>query len=475
MISNWSAYIEKFASQCEWVSIREYRELTDTLSARNGNAESTQSNLSHGVMIEVLHNGHFAYAATIDLSKKGLEQAFQKALTMAACCAKHGLFSFDTTARPPNKGQYATFVDQQLASSSFADIQKKLIDISNYQQVSTDIIDSRAIVMLVHTQIHFVSSNGADWQQEFSIVTKDFGVTARRNSESQSRSYGFNGLQKGLEDLDDVILQEEATRIGKQAIELLNAGECPSDSRDLILAPDQLYLQIHESVGHPLELDRILGDERNYAGWSFVSPEDFGTLQYGSRLMNISFNPETPTGMASYRFDDNGVEAEKQYLIKDGLLLRGIGGIESQQRSNLPGVASARASSWNRPPIDRMANINLEPGNAAMNDMISATEKGILMQTNRSWSIDDYRNKFQFGCEFAQLIEDGELTSTVKNPNYRGVTTAFWNRLKLVGNKDTSRVYGSPYCGKGEPNQIIRVGHSTPACLFNDVEVFGGA
>jgi len=475
MISNWSRQIEQFSSQCEWVGLREYREVTDTLSARNGKAESTDSKLSHGVMIEVLLDGQFAYAATIDFSDKGLRQAFQKALAMASCCAKHKLFSFDTNARPPNRGQYTTAVEHQLDSLSFAEIQKKLIDISKQQQLSDDIIDSWTMAMLVHTQIHFVSSNGADWQQEFSIVSKDFGVTARQNNESQSRSYGFNGLQKGLEDLDDVILQEKAIQIAEQAIELLGAAECPDDTRDLILVPDQLYLQIHESIGHPLELDRILGDERNYAGWSFVSPEHFGTLQYGSQLMNVSFNPATPTGMASYIFDDNGVEAVKQYLVKDGLLLRGIGGIESQQRSNLPGVASARASSWNRPPIDRMANINLEPGNASMQDMISATEKGILMQTNRSWSIDDYRNKFQFGCEYAQLIEDGEITTTVKNPNYRGVTTAFWKRLKLVGNEDTSRVYGSPYCGKGEPNQVIRVGHSTPTCLFSDIEVFGGA
>ncbi len=475
MIANWSRQVEQFSSQCEWVGIREYREVTDTLSARNGKAESTESKLSHGVMIEVLLRGQFAYAATIDLSNKGLEQAFEKALAMAACCGKHKLFSFTTNARPPNRGQYTTSVERRLDSLSFAEIQNKLINISLHQQTSVDIIDSWAMAMLVHTQIHFVSSNGADWQQEFSIVSKDFGVTARKNNESQSRSYGFNGLQKGLEDLDDVILEQEAIRIGSQAVELLDAAECPSDSRDLILTPDQLYLQIHESIGHPLELDRILGDERNYAGWSFVSPEDFGNLQYGSSLMNISFNPATPTGMASYTFDDNGVQAEKQFLIKDGLLLRGIGGVESQQRSNLPGVASARASSWNRPPIDRMANINLEPGSSTLKDMVSATEKGILMQTNRSWSIDDYRNKFQFGCEYAQLVEDGEIAETVKNPNYRGVTTAFWNRLKLVGNEDTAQVYGSPYCGKGEPNQVIRVGHSTPSCLFSDIEVFGGA
>jgi predicted Zn-dependent protease len=179
--------------------------------------------------------------------------------------------------------------------------------------------------------------------------------------------------------------------------------------------------------------------------------------------------------MASYAFDDNGVKAEREFIIKNGKLLRGLGGAESQMRSGLPGVACARSADWNRPAMDRMANLNLEAGSSTLEEMIAATEKGVLMETNRSWSIDDYRNKFQFGCEFATLIEDGELTKTVKNPNYRGVTTPFWNNLKMVGDESTMEIFGSPYCGKGEPNQIIRVGHRTPTALFTDIEVFGGA
>jgi predicted Zn-dependent protease len=475
MIANWQVLINEFASQCDWVGIREYREVSDNLSARNGKPEASNSKLSHGAMIEVLINGQFAYSGTVDLSTSGMRQAFKRASLMAASASAHKLFSFDDKSRPANKGAYQSKIEKALDSLSFAEIQKKLINISTQAETSKEIIDSWALAMLINTQIYYVSSNGSEWQQDFSIVTKDFGVTAKRGNETQSRSFGFNGLQIGLEDLRDDILEGEAIRVGNQAVELLGAKDCPNDTRDLMLTPDQLYLQIHESIGHPLEIDRILGDERNYAGWSFISPGDFGHLQYGSNLMNVTFDPSTPTGMASYAFDDNGVPAEKAHLIKDGVLLRGIGGIESQQRSGLPGVACARSSDWNRPPIDRMANINLEPGDATMFDMIKNTEKGILMQSNRSWSIDDYRNKFQFGCEYAQLIEDGELTDTVKNPNYRGVTTAFWNKLKYVGDQDTTEVYGSPYCGKGEPNQIIRVGHSTPTCVFGNVEIFGGA
>jgi len=475
MRTNWQSLISQFSHDCDWVGIREYKETTDYITARNGKPESTNSEISHGVMLEVMVEGQFAYAGTVNMSNQGLQDAFKKAKHMALLSSAHKLHSFNLDTRPAHTGSYQTPTQVPLDALSFGEIQRKLINISKQAETSNEIIDSWAQAMLIRTEIYYLSSNGSEWHQNFSIVSKDFGVTAKRDKETQSRSFGFNGLQTGLEDLDDNFLEAEALRIGHQAVELLGARDCPADTRDLMLVPDQLYLQIHESIGHPLELDRILGDERNYAGWSFVSPNDFGNLQYGSSKMNVSFDPETETGMASYAFDDSGIPAEKAYLIKDGILLRGIGGIESQQRSGLPGVASSRASDWNRAPIDRMANINLEPGDSSMADMISNTEKGILMETNRSWSIDDYRNKFQFGCEYARLIEDGEITETVKNPNYRGVTTPFWNSLKFVGDRDTSKVYGSPYCGKGEPNQIIRVGHSTPTCVFTDIEIFGGA
>jgi predicted Zn-dependent protease len=236
-----------------------------------------------------------------------------------------------------------------------------------------------------------------------------------------------------------------------------------------------MMLQIHESVGHAIEVDRILGDERNYAGWSFVKLEDFGKLRYGSPLMNITFDPTVSNEFASYGYDDGGLKAEKHFLIKDGILLRGLGGMESQIRSGTPGVANFRASSWNRAPIDRMANINLEPRDSSFNDIIESVDHGVYMESNRSWSIDDYRNKFQFGCEYAKLIENGKFTKTLRNPNYRGISSSFWNNLKRVGDSSTFQIYGTPNCGKGEPNQVIRVGHASPACLFHDVAIFGGA
>ena len=235
--------------------------------------------------------------------------------------------------------------------------------------------------------------------------------------------------------------------------------------------PDQMMLQIHESIGHPLELDRILGDERNYAGTSFVKPEMFGHYRYGSEILNVTYDPAEGE-LATYAFDDDGLAARKVYLIRNGLLVAPLGGLLSQLRSGLAGTANSRACSWNRPPIDRMANINVEPGTSALEDMIGSVGRGVLMRTNVSWSIDDSRNKFQFGCEWGELIEDGRRKGVVKNPNYRGISATFWRSLRSVGDRSTFTVQGLQYCGKGEPNQGIHCGHAAPACLFSDVDVF---
>jgi len=235
-----------------------------------------------------------------------------------------------------------------------------------------------------------------------------------------------------------------------------------------------MYLQIHESIGHPLELDRILGDERNYAGTSFVTLDMVGNYRYGSDLLNITFDPTIAEEFATYAWDDDGMKAEKEFIIRDGILKRTLGGATSQARTGLQGVANSRACSWNRAPIDRMANLNLETGESTFEEMVASIERGVLMRRNNSWSIDDSRNKFQFGCEYGRIIEDGELKQVVKKPGYNGISATFWRSLKMVGDSDTRQVLGTPYCGKGEPNQAVRVGHASPACVFADVDVFGG-
>jgi predicted Zn-dependent protease len=456
---------------CDWAALRHYRETTTEREVRNDHPEKNASTLDEGVMCEVLVNGHIGYAATADTSTEGLQRAFARAVATTRATSAHKVHAFGEQVRPAVQGQYQSPRQRALDATSVAEITDCLLAASQAMSVSDLVVNRSARARLVQTEIGYFSTSGADVQQSFDLVDVSLAATAAQGVQSQTRSWSREG-QLGGELFERDAFARNARQAALEAVELLQAPNCPTGTMDLILMPDQMMLQIHESIGHPLELDRILGDERNYAGWSFVKAADFGTLQYGSALMNVTFDPGKAHSFASYAFDDSGNPATREFLIEGGILKRGLGSLESQQRSGLPGVANFRSASWNRAPIDRMANINLEPGTATLEELIGQVTKGILMRTNRSWSIDDYRNKFQFGCEHGRLIENGRLGGVVRNPNYRGVTVDFWNRLIGVGREDTT--HGTPYCGKGEPSQVIRVGHSSPACLFRGVEVFGG-
>ena len=462
----------------DWVGIREVYEAHTPRMIRDGVPVANGRFASHGLMVEVLTDGQFGYYGTPDLTLEGVSRASKKAFVQARHAAQHAVCSFTSQARPKNVGRYQSPFAREKDSISAGQINKILLDAYAYLKVSDKIVSARALAQTIETMFRFISSNGSDITQDFLMVEFDLSATAVEGANQQTRTFGGmrgNCLQVGMEYFEQLEIMAHAQKIGEQALELLSADETPTGEMDLVIASDQMMLQIHESVGHALEVDRILGDERNYAGWSFVKLEDFGSLQYGSKLMNITFDPTVSSEFASYGYDDGGLAATREYIIKDGVLVRGLGGMESQIRSGVPGVANYSASSWNRAPIDRMANLNLEPGDSSFDEIIGNVEKGIYMESNRSWSIDDYRNKFQFGCEYAKLIEGGKLTKTVKNPNYRGISNPFWNSLKMVGREDTFGIYGTPNCGKGEPNQVIRVGHASPVCLFNKVQVFGGA
>ena len=460
--------------KADWIGLREVKEKTTYRVVRDMKPQANQSEESHGIMIEVLSNGQFGYYGSSSTDINSLQYAAEKALEQAIIASKHSVYSFTKDARPSAVGKYISSYNRDVDTLNAGDLNELLIDSNIALKVSDKIVSVSSYGIITETEFNYVCSNNSEVNQKFLIVNTDFSATAQKDNIFQRRTGGRSGHQIGMEVFQKNNIINLCNVIGEEAIELLTAQDCPSGEMDLVLDSDQMMLQIHESIGHAIEIDRILGDERNYAGWSFVKLEDFGKLQYGSDIMNITFDPTVDNELASYAFDDGGMKAEREFVIKNGLLIRGLGGKESQIRSSVPGVANFRASSWNRAPIDRMANLNLEPGDSTFDSIISSVEKGVFMKTNRSWSIDDYRNKFQFGCEYGQLIENGKLTKTVKNPNYRGISTPFWNNLKMVGDNTTFGIHGTPNCGKGEPNQVIRVGHASPICLFNNIEIFGG-
>ncbi|MBE9223130.1 TldD/PmbA family protein [Cyanobacterium stanieri LEGE 03274] len=464
-------------SSADWIGLRYILEKNQTHNFRDAQPQYHGKRISRGVMVEVLVEGQMGYCATNRLDFDSIQRAVYHAQQQARAAKRWGIFTFDRDKiRPPRQGVYQSSRVKPLDTLTIKDINDLLVQVCHGLKVSSSVVKTTALAMVTEVDHYFVSSNGANIYQQFSMVSTDYSAVAMDGNIVQKRS--DNGMlarcyQGGAEIINPALILQRAQEIGESAIALTQAQECPNTKTTLVLAPDQMMLQIHESVGHPLELDRILGDERNYAGSSFVKLEDFGNLAYGSPKMNITFDPTYAGELASYGFDDTGIEAQKQYLIQDGILLRGLGSLESQSRAKVEGVANSRACSWNRPPIDRMANLNLESGNESFQQLISTIEHGIYMESNRSWSIDDYRNKFQFGCEYARLIEHGQLTKTLRNPNYRGVTQHFWHNLTSVGDESTKDVFGTPICGKGEPNQMIRVGHASPVCVFNNIEVFG--
>ena len=447
----------------------------ERLGIERGVVRAPHTHTTVGVMVSVRHNGGTGYAATPDLTPAGLKEAVARACAWAEASAGLAVTDFSTLPRARETGRYESAVERPWADIPITEKLALLTDASRDLKSDDRIVDWGADLWATTRETLLVSSEGADIQQKTVHLQPSLYATASDGHDTQTRSLGRDGLrQGGFEVIEQLGFKAAAARIGREAIELLEAPNCPDDELDVVIGADQMVLQIHESIGHPLELDRILGDERNYAGTSFVTRDMFGSYAYGSPLLNITFDPDVPGEAASFAFDDEGTRAQREYLIKDGVLKRGIGGASSQMRANLPGVATERACGWNRPAIDRMSNINLEAGETSLENLIGDIDDGVYMETNRSWSIDDSRNKFQFGCEYGRRIRGGKLAEVVKNPNYRGISSSFWRSLTGVGNADSLYTGGSPYCGKGEPNQAVKVGHRTPPCRFTGVRVFGG-
>ncbi|AZF02375.1 TldD family protein [Pseudomonas orientalis] len=462
-------------TNAQFFSLRYVRESGRYLSVRKNVAEPPHLSHDEGAMLTVRLNGVEAYAATNDISLAGLQAALERAEQQARQIKPHALLDLREQSVSSDVADYLS-PDLDQPFPSLSDCYQLLGDESAAVPRDERLVSWDVSLGLTTVEQIYLNTAGAELRQAQRFVFPGVNVTAFDGNDSQTRTLGGSnfGQQGGFDVINRFGLIGAAPRVADEALQLLLAPNTPQGARDLLLMPDQMILQIHESIGHPLELDRILGDERNYAGTSFVKASDFGHLQYGSNLLNVTFDPDIPEQLASYSHDDDGTRASKQYLIREGLLLKPLGGALSQFRANLPGVANSRSSGWNRPPIDRMANLNIEPGDKNFAQLVGGIEHGILMSTNRSWSIDDARNKFQFACEWGRLIENGELKGMVKNPNYRAISAQFWRKLSAVGDASTFKVLGTPNCGKGEPNQVIRVGHASPACVFSNVDVFGG-
>jgi TldD protein len=322
------------------------------------------------------------------------------------------------------------------------------------------------------TRKWFVSSEGHRIDQHIRECGAGVTAIAIGDGEVQRRSWPSHRGQfgtRGWELVDEIDLVGNAPRMAEEARALLTAPLCPSGETDLVLGGEQLALQIHESVGHAIELDRILGWEAAFAGTSWLDLSRLGSLRYGSDLMNITIDPTYPGALGSFGFDDEGTPAAKRHAVRDGLWVGVLAGRDSAAVAGLDYAGSVRSDGWARLPMVRMTNVGLEPGPHTLDEIIAATDDGVFMDVNRSWSIDDRRLNFQFGCEIGYEIKNGKLGRMLRNPTYTGIGPRFWQSMDMLSGETIA--WGTPNCGKGQPGQIGHTGHPAAPARFTNVRV----
>lgn len=435
---------------------------------------------SMGIGIRVIASGCWGFAATDDLTKEGIERAAR----LAAAIARSGTMAKKGDVNLAPEAAHSTAWVSECAIDPFAvpiDEQAALllrVDAELARNPGVTLAESS--MSFVRTRQIFASSLGSVIDQTRTVSGAGFSAYSFKNNDIQKRSYpnSFGGQHqlRGYELVHELDLPGNAARIGEEAVALHSADQCPEGTFDLILDSSQLGLQIHESIGHPIELDRVLGSEANYAGMSFLTLDKLNTLRYGSEIVNVvcDARAEHGPGLGTFAFDDEGVPAQQNTIIDHGLFTgymtsRETAAAVGQERSN----GTMRADGWARIPLIRMTNVSLLPGEQSLEEVFDV-QHGIYMETNKSWSIDDKRYNFQFGCEIAWKIRDGKRVQMLKNPSYSGISTEFWNSCAAIAGREHWTLWGVPNCGKGQPEQIMGTGHGASPSRFRNIKV-GGA
>jgi TldD protein len=456
-------------------------ENTNYLLMWNGNLKTSTFEQESGIGIRVLHDGAWGFSASSDMSD--LPGLFSNAFDNAQAASRRVTFPVRLADKQAIQATFESPCQINPFDVPVADkvaFLKGMDDMLNQEGVFQRISD----LTFIRKQIVFVDSDGSEIEKLITEVFASLEVTGKDESgashERKFRPGRQGAATRGWESIDRDLFAENAGRIVRELNQVLVADDCPKEDRSVILMPGIMWLQTHETIGHPLELDRILGYELAYAGGSFVTLDDFGNLRYGSDKLTARADATLPNTPGSFGFDDDGIPCQNSPLIDRGILVGAITGRQMVEEANAKAgkriFASSggcnRASSFYRVPIERMTNINIDPGNdGTLEDIVKDTEKGIVLDGERSWSIGSNREQFHFGTEIAWLVEDGEMTQIVKNPTYKGDTVRFWNSLSAVGNKSTWEVGYVENCGKGQPNQIMQLGHAVPVCRFDNVRI----
>jgi TldD protein len=459
-----------------YADVRVVERATEQLTVKNGALEAAVSNVSAGFGVRVLVDGAWGFSSSSVQEPGEAERVTREALAIAAASrlAQREPVRLDDT--PAVVDSYVTPYDEDPLAVSLDDKLKILLDADAAMARVDGIRIRESTISTGRERKTFASSQGARIEQEIVEAGAGIEVTAVNESEMQQRSYpnSFGGqmVTGGFEAVRNLALADNGERIAEEAVALLDAPQCPSGEMTVVLDSTQVALQIHESCGHPTELDRVFGTEASFAGTSFLTTDKLGTFRYGSDLVNIDADATAPGGLGTFGYDDEGVPAQNSPLVSGGVLVGYLTSRETAPMIGRSSMGSARAWTWSRIPLIRMTNINLRPGDAgSLDDLIADTRDGIFMSINKSWSIDDRRLNFQFGDQAGWLIKDGKLTDLVKNPTYTGITPRFWGSCDAICGPDEWTLWGLPNCGKGEPGQIGHVGHGAAPARFRNVQV----
>jgi len=463
------------ARGADFADVRFVESSREELQVKNGQVGGLDLTETQGIGVRVLVRGGWGYAATDRLTRGGVESCAALAVQVGRASAGFLREPVRLAPEPPHKAVWAS----ACAIDPFTiPIERKLdllfrVD-ESLRRVRGVAIAEGFLTFVKRRQV-FLSSEGASIDQTITRSGGGYSATAISDREVQRRSFpqaeGHHQML-GYEFIESVPWIENATRVGEEAVQLLTADPCPVGEMDVILDGSQLALQIHESVGHPSELDRVLGMEANYAGTSFLTTDQMGSLQFGSPQVTLVADATLPHGLATFGFDDEGVAAQRWPIVERG---RFVGYLTSRELAHTIGEGRSRgcvrSDGWHHIPMIRMVNLSLDPGSGSLDDLLGDTEHGLYLETNRSWSIDQLRYNFQFKTEIGWEIRKGKRTRMLRNPTYQGITPQFWGSCDFVCGPEAWRPWGVTNCGKGQPGQVAEMTHGAAPARFRKVRV----
>jgi len=458
-----------------YADVRISQRVQQDVVVKNGQLAAVSDDASQGFGVRVLVDGAWGFAGSARLDREEVEEVVNRAVRIARASARVQSQRVDLGPPVNSRGRYTTPIQRDPFAVPLSEKVELLLRADAAMGAVKGVTVREGSMEFIRDSKLFASTEGAFTEQDLYESGAGIEATATNPDDVQNRSYpnsfGRHQGAGGYEYIEGLELDRHAGRIAEESVALLSAAQCPSGVKTLILDASQVALQVHESCGHPTELDRVFGTEAAYAGTSFMTPEKLNKLRYGSPAVTITADAMTPTGLGTFGWDDEGVPAQRSHLVKDGLF---VGYLTSRETARVLGQESngtMRADGWNRIPLIRMTNVSLQPGSATLEEMISEVKDGVYMETNRSWSIDDRRLNCQFGTQLAYEIVDGRRGRILKNATYAGITPEFWNSCDAVAGKDEWRVWGLANCGKGQPPQVAHVAHGAAPARFRNVKV----